>query len=221
MADIKKKPARKNKPTNQADLTAQAEELKARGAMATSGTVCAAAVMESFQTNLMGKEVSFGPIYDSLKDRVKAIQDGDLGMVDSMLFSQASALQTIFTSLARRAASQQYLAQYQIYLGLALKAQAQSRATLEALIELKQPRQQPTFVKQANIAAGHQQVNNTYASASPHTHTSSHTGNSPTEPNKLLEVAHGIELDTGAQGHAGRSDQDLAAVESVHRTAHP
>jgi hypothetical protein len=42
---------------------------------------------------------------------------------------------------------------------LALKAQNQSRATLQALVQLKQP-SQITFVKQANIAQGHQQVNN-------------------------------------------------------------
>jgi hypothetical protein len=41
----------------------------------------------------------------------------------------------------------------------ALKAQNQSRATLQALIQLKQP-SQTTFVRQANIAQGHQQVNN-------------------------------------------------------------
>ena len=42
--------------------------------------------------------------------------------------------------------------------GLALKAQAQSRATLSALVDLKHPRQ-TTFVKQANITNGLQQIN--------------------------------------------------------------
>lgn len=44
-------------------------------------------------------------------------------------------------------------------LRLALKAQAQSRATVEALAEVKNPRS-VAFVKQANIAHGHQQVDN-------------------------------------------------------------
>jgi hypothetical protein len=42
-----------------------------------------------------------------------------------MLVSQATALQTIFTSLARRAAVQEQLRHYEAFLGLALKAQAQ------------------------------------------------------------------------------------------------
>jgi PDZ domain-containing secreted protein len=44
-------------------------------------------------------------------------------------------------------------------MNMALKAQSQSRATIQALTELKYPKQ-ATFVKQANIAGGNQQVNN-------------------------------------------------------------
>ena len=68
-----------------------------------------------------------------------------------MLVSQATALQTMFTSLARRAANQQRLKQFETFMTLALKAQAQSRATESALVDLKYPRQ-ATFVRQANIA---------------------------------------------------------------------
>ena len=76
-----------------------------------------------------------------------------------MLFGQAMTLETIFTSLARRANSLEYLNHFQTYLGMALKAQAQCRATLEALAEIKNPRP-VAFVKQANITNGPQQVNN-------------------------------------------------------------
>jgi iron only hydrogenase large subunit-like protein len=47
----------------------------------------------------------------------------------------------------------------QALMNLAFKAQNQSRLTLQALLGLKQPKRS-TFVKQANIAHGHQQVNN-------------------------------------------------------------
>ena len=66
---------------------------------------------------------------------------------------------------------------------MALKAQAQIRATNSALVDLKYPRQ-ATFVKQANIAHGPQQVNNgtaptelceNYAQA--HTHAHAHAEN--------------------------------------------
>ena len=44
-------------------------------------------------------------------------------------------------------------------MNLCFKAQNQSRATIDSLIRLKQP-SNTQFIKQANIAQGHQQVNN-------------------------------------------------------------
>lgn len=76
-----------------------------------------------------------------------------------MLLSQATALQSIFASLANKAQSQGMLNQYQNFMTLALKAQSNSRATLQTLLELKFPRT-TAFVKQANITTGAQQVNN-------------------------------------------------------------
>jgi len=103
--------------------------------------------------------VDLSELIKGLHEQVKKVQGGDLRPVEAMLFGQAVALETIFTSLARRATSQEYLKQFHAYLGLALKAQAQCRATLEALAEIKNPRP-VAFVKQANISGGHQQVNN-------------------------------------------------------------
>ena len=104
-------------------------------------------------------EVDLAELLKDLRERVEKVQGGDMRPVEAMLYGQAVTLETIFTSLARRATSQEYLKQFQAYLGLALKAQAQCRATLEALAEIKNPRP-ATFVKQANISGGHQQVNN-------------------------------------------------------------
>ncbi len=104
-------------------------------------------------------EVDLAKLLDDLRTRVEKVQGGDMRPVEAMLYGQAMTLETIFTSLARRATSQEYLKQFQAYLGLALKAQAQCRATLEALAEIKNPRP-VAFVKQANISGGHQQVNN-------------------------------------------------------------
>ena len=105
------------------------EELTAKGRMATAGTVAAAAAMEPFQANLMGPDAGFDPIHTSLVDRVKQVQSGDLSHVESMLMSQAMALQTMFSSLARLAANQEYVQHQQSYLALAIKAQSASRAT--------------------------------------------------------------------------------------------
>jgi len=89
----------------------------------------------------------------------KQIKSGDLSKIEEMYISQAMALEVMFASLARRAKAQDKLLQYETHMRLALKAQNQCRATLQALVQLKQP-SQTTFVKQANIAQGHQQVNN-------------------------------------------------------------
>jgi hypothetical protein len=65
----------------------------------------------------------------------------------------------VFNEFARKAAFSECLNQIQVHLSLKLKAQAQCRAPLEALAEIKNPRP-VAFVKQANIAHGPQQVNN-------------------------------------------------------------
>jgi hypothetical protein len=93
-----------------------------------------------------------------LRDQVRQVQGGDMRRPEAMLYSQAVVLGSIFTTLIRRAADQNQLKQYQVHMALALKAQAQSRATLEALANLKNPRQ-VAFVGHANIAH-QQQINN-------------------------------------------------------------
>lgn len=76
---------------------------------------------------------------DCLRETIKEVNGGDLTRLEAMLVSQATALQTMFTNLARRAANQQQLKQFETFMALALKAQAQSRATVSALVDLKYP----------------------------------------------------------------------------------
>jgi len=94
-------------------------------------------------------------------------------------------------------------------MGMALKAQAQSRATISALVDLKYPRQ-ATFVKQANIANGPQQVNN-----------GSREKEIQPPQNKLLEDTSHERLDTGTTTAATRGHPTLETVESVHRPKKP
>lgn len=96
----------------------------------------------------------------ALNDQVKQVQKGDLKNAESLLVSQALTLNAIFAEMARRAALNmgQHLDATEAYLRLALKAQNQSRATLETLSTINPP---PLFIaKQANITTGQQQVNN-------------------------------------------------------------
>jgi hypothetical protein len=115
-------------------------------------------VKESFDIGL-GEDFNFQSTMQVLEKTIQHIQSGDLSKIEEMYISLAVALEVMFTSLARRAKNQEKLLQYETQMRLALKAQNQSRATLQALIQLKQP-SQTTFVRQANIAQGHQQVNN-------------------------------------------------------------
>ena len=117
------------------------------------------ALIESFKENVQGESIDFVLALGILEKEVLKVQGGDLTKIEEMLLSQAVALEMMFTSLARTAKAQEQLLQYETHMRFALKAQNQSRATLQALVDLKQPRQ-PTFVKQANISQGHQQVNN-------------------------------------------------------------
>ena len=156
-------------------------------------------------------EASLNELVQDLDKRIDKIKDGDMSSVEAMLFGQAKVLETMFTSLARRAANNDGLKQFQVNLTLALKAQAQCRSTLEALAEIKNPRP-VQFVKQANMTTGPQQVNNGYAGTPSHSGIQSGAGNIQSEQNKLLEADNGNYLDTRAQGTAGRVNQTVEAV---------
>jgi hypothetical protein len=116
------------------------------------------AVIESFGVGI-GDDFNFPSTIKTLEKTIQQITSGDLSKIEEMYISQAMALEVMFTSLARRAKNQEKLLQYETHMRFALKAQNQCRATLQALVQLKQP-SNTTFVKQANIAQGHQQVNN-------------------------------------------------------------
>jgi len=131
---------------------------------------------------------------------------GDLGRIERMLANQLLTLDMMFNNLAQRAGRQETFKGIEVLMRLALKSQAQSRATAETLAVIKNPM---PYIKQANIAHGHQQVNNGQQATS--------AENSQSGPNKLLETQHGNTLDFGAQTAAGRADQTLETVGAVHR----
>ena len=204
-------------------LKCQPEQSKAQALShaALRPSVNCASVIEAYQGNLMGKEVDLGALIEGLTDSCKGVKDGDLSTLEAMLLSQATALQTMFASLARRAAAQEHLRQYETFMGLALKAQAQSRATISALVDLKYPRQ-ATFVKQANIAHGPQQVNNGAAAGDdPERSARARTHGRQTQPqqNELLEETRhgGTHLDTGATAKAARGHPAVETMATVQR----
>lgn len=177
----------------------------------------AAAVMEAYQRNIVGKEPDMAALIDGLRVSFTTAKDGDLSRLEEMLIGQATALQSIFVSLARRAQSAEYQKNFESFLSLALKAQAQSRATIQAVVELKYPKQ-VAFVKQANISHGPQQVNNGTGLARS-TRTRTHAEKNQSQQNKLLEDQSDerTHLDSRATTTAGRSNPALETVGAVHR----
>lgn len=160
-----------------------------------------AAVKESFDIGL-GEDFDCLANMKALEKATQQIKLGDLSKIEEMYLSQAIALEAMFASLARRAKAQDKLLQYETHMRLALKAQNQSKATLQALVQLKQPAN-TQFIKQANIAQGHQQVNNL-------------TEKNITPQNELLKDAY-AELDNGRTEASKRLDTSLEALETINR----
>jgi hypothetical protein len=140
-----------------------AEKTKRLGELAVSAKVLNAALAKPLIDSVID-DISLANISEGINQQIDEVKAGDMTSIEAMLVSQANSLQMMFVSLGRSAMNQTGLPQYTAKFNLALKAQAQSRATIQALIELKYPKQ-TNFVKQANIANGHQQINNGQAAS--------------------------------------------------------
>ena len=152
----------------------------------------------------LGEAVDVPTLIDQLREQAKVVNGGDLTQVEAMLVGQATALQTLFARLTERAFSAEYMPNFETFLKLALRAQSQSRSTLEALAAIKSP---PVLIaKQANLTSGPQQVINNGMMSDDRARK---TGN---VQNELLESSDGKRLDAGAAGTAGGVDSQLATV---------
>ncbi len=208
----KRKPAKKSDP-NQITAAGPPNEDKAVTIARTAirPTVLAAVTLKEYgkgygNLDLLG-------LIDALTAQTKAVNDGDLGRGEAMLTAQAHILDAVFNNLARRAINAEYMDNLDRYLKLALRAQSQCRATWEALATMKNPPMMG-YVRQANIAHGHQQVNNAASNAG---HTSRARENADLQ-SKLLEVNDAERLDFGAAGAPGRANPAMASVGEIDRT---
>ena len=170
--------------------------------------VHSAATCVTFGTGAFGK-TEITETLDEVLETIAMVRKGDLSGPEATLVSQAHSLNAIFSEFARRSALNmgEYIEASEKYMKLALKAQAQCRATIETLAAIKNP--PVLFAKQANIANGPQQVNN---GPTPLPRADENT----ISPNKLLEHAHEQRLDPGAPSAPVRGDPVLVAVEASH-----
>jgi hypothetical protein len=149
-------------------------------------------------------------IHKTMATATKRAENGEMGDAEAMLMAQALSLNAIFASLALQAHRTRHLDQLDRLMRLALKTQGQCRATVETLAVMKNP---PVFAKQANIAAGPQQVNNGIVNNSV----------APAEilnsvPNKLLE-SHEQRLDGRSTCEAEQRDSAVDALGALNRPA--
>jgi len=150
-------------------------------------------------------DVQLPDLVNELAEQCKAVSGGDLSRAKTLLIGQAHALDAIFTNLARRASVNfgEYLDSAEKYMRLALKAQSQSRATLETLAAIMNP---PVVIaRQANVTSGPQQVNNGIPLAR----------ENEIKPKELLERSNGKWLDGGAASQAIGSDKAMEPVGAI------
>ncbi len=163
-------------------------------------------------------------VRDEYLEITKRVQSGDMADMEALLVGQALSLQAMFTKYGGLInANTNNLKACQAVFNMAMKAQAQSRATVQALVELKYPKS-VVITKQANITNGNQQVNNgvdVNYQTSTRTHARAHAQANTIEQNELLRSIDneptGERLDTRTQGTHGATDKELATVATQHR----
>ena len=192
---------------DKAALAKQDEKARSeRYAKASLSASTMSAVLSADFSKSIFPDVDLADSISALTEKISTIQDGDMKPIEAMLIGQAQALQTMFVSLGRQAVIKTGLQQYTAFMNLALKAQSQSRATIQALIELKYPKQ-TNFVKQANIANGHQQINNTNSTRAP-----AHAREIDNQPNELLSEMNNATMDTSGTATTSGTDKAMATV---------
>jgi hypothetical protein len=173
----------------------------------TSAEHAAMRVIAVAQPLSLAQQVDAPTLLAVLREQQKEVSSGDLTRVEAALMGQASALQALFVHLSECAMQQSQAANIDAYLRLALKAQSQCRATLETVAAMRNP--PALHVRQTNIAAGPQQINNALAVRRPK--------NSPNQ----LSGASADELSpiSRSQGFARKTNPQLEALGAVDRAA--
>ncbi len=166
-----------------------------------------------------GVNASVTSLVQALNAQSDAVKSGDLGRAEEMLLAQAHTLDALFHSMVARSIANSQAGNLdgsETYMRLALRAQSQSRATLETLSVVKNP-PSVAFVRQANIANGPQQVNNGHAPTPPG--PVARGGERSNSRSKLLEHKDGERLDPGAAQASVGAHPPLAAVGAFNGSA--
>ena len=153
-------------------------------------------------------ELSVDGIRRALSEQINEVTGGSMARPEAMLLSQAHVLDSLFNVLAAKAQNQTYIPNLETFLRLGLKAQAQCRATIQTLSDVKNP--SVVYARQANFSGGHQQINNNVPGQA-----TTHAEKSEKLQNELLVEAQngGTALDINTTGTAIPVNSHLEAVE--------
>jgi hypothetical protein len=152
-------------------------------------------------------EFGIGGLVEELADQCAEVSKGNLQRPEALLVAQSATLDAIFQDLTQQAFN--HIGQIDLFerlLRLALRAQSQSRATVETLGNMKNPPM--VFARQANLTTGPQQVNNGIALA---------PAREPNRRIELLERADGKRLELSASSSPGRCNSRVAALAKIDR----
>ena len=191
------------------------KKLKRVASMGFSSITLNSVTASEFSKGTIG-DIDLSAAIQVMRNKTDEINNGNLKGLETTLTAQATTLDCIFNSLARRANNSDTMSKLEIYLRLALKAQAQCARTLEVLATMKNP--PIVFAKQANISNGNQQVNNGSVRNNKADDTTTHAGKNINQSNELLEHQHhGEWLDNGKKAATSGANKEMATVEALDR----
>lgn len=174
----------------------------------TSPELAAHRIIGMMQPKNIADEIDTPTMLETLRDQAAAVQRGDMAHAEGMLINQASSLQALFVRLSERAMEQAHMPNLEGFMRMALRAQSQCRATLETLSTIRNP--PVVYAKQANFAAGHQQVNNGIPAPT-------QAREIETEQTQLSGGTHELLPDARASGEASRTNPTLEALGKIDR----
>lgn len=174
----------------------------------TSPELAAHRIIGVMQPKNLADEIDLPMMLETLRDQAAAVQRGDMSHAEGMLINQASSLQALFVRLAERAMEQNHVPNLEGFMRMALRAQSQCRATLETLAAIKNP--PIVYAKQANFAAGHQQVNNGIPA-------NTHAREIETEQSQLSGGTHELLPDARASGIESQANPALETLGEIDR----
>lgn len=189
----------------------EAETCRNYAQIITSPEVATYRVIQACESQALIDKIDVPSLIEVLRNQSMAANNNDLTQVEGMLTNQAVSLQGLFVRMTEKAFQQNQPPHFEVLMKLALKAQSQSRATIETLSAIKNP---PTvFAQQANIAHGYQQVNNDSLLAS-------RARENPKQQNELLKDTNET-VDSRRATTTIATNQELATVETLDRCDNP